>query len=68
MHAQLRKYAVIERAEKERLVNLALRARKPSTPRHQIWLAKLGARLIAWGRQLQDRYADTLRVPRVAQR
>jgi hypothetical protein len=45
-------------AEKERLIRSVTRVHPPFGERYQRWLARLGARLVVWGHQLQDRYAQ----------
>ena len=67
--AQERRRDTLAWAEKERLVHKiragTLRPAKGRTDwlslqkRYQLWMARLGARLVRWGNRLQARYADT---------
>jgi hypothetical protein len=47
-------------AEEERLIRLSRRRSVPSVRRHQRWLARLGAQMVAWGRRLEILYGDPL--------
>lgn len=63
--AELRKDAH-RTAERERLIR-QVTGSAPLTQQYQRWAARLGARLVTWGTRLQERYADALATPQVAQ-
>ena len=56
MH-EVRKDA-LRTAEKERLIHQIEKA--PALPKipYRFWMARLGEQMVAWGRQLQTRYAS----------
>ncbi len=45
-------------ARKERLIRQVQRSSSSYAVHYQLWLAQLGARLVAWGTYLQARYAS----------
>jgi len=53
-----RRRDMMDAADKDRLVRIALAARKQRPALYERWLARLGAWLIDWGSQLEARYAQ----------
>jgi hypothetical protein len=59
--AEVRKDALAT-AERERLIRQMKTPRTPVRIPYQLWMNRLGARMIAWGQHLQARFAEpTLR-------
>lgn len=52
-----RRRDMMDAAAKDRLVRIALAARKQRSHLYERWLARLGAWLIDWGSRLETRYA-----------
>ena len=52
----------IAEAEKERLIQQAVKHGSSPTKGYQRWLVRLGAQLVSWGGHLQARYGQPLEV------
>jgi hypothetical protein len=53
-----RRQKMMDAAAKDRLVRIALAARKQRPHLYERWLARLGAQLVDWGSRLEARYSS----------
>jgi hypothetical protein len=62
-----RRKELVARMEKDQLIRRMTRQEAPRAKTHQLWLARLGAKLETWGCHLQARYGKSLSIPSAAQ-
>jgi len=58
MYARELRRDALAAAEKDRLIRQAETAHTPVRIPYQLWMARLGAKMVAWGQHLEARYAS----------